>query len=484
MEESKDLFYHTQSIKLLLDKNHKTVNFSGNNITTQFFPKSFNSRNINENYINKTTNNDNITYNSINNNKLDNNIDKDNKKIYASPKANKKLVFPISSLKKPSFLTPNSFSKKFKTNLKKPFLNINRSRNDKISSNINTLSNLTFKNNKLYLERTKFGSRTDQRPSALTIKNKRIPKYRLYSKIKFINNKKFLEKNKFQNLFKSDEEEKSIKTYLLTDRYNRDKDVIQLKNKYRRHSIATKNNNMSILNYISNNNFNSKRDRKSSCLLIKNKSKNQSKNVVPIIVNPLLIAEEDKIFDEMKQFLCFKYEQKKLKKKSIEAQKKLDKMKANSPKLKIIKNKIQTDDQIKLDYLYLSTTKINRKIKYIKRKKDRQNLVEYQNNLLDVIKPSVSDYTYTNLKDRLIDIRLKNNKKYQNNYKKIRDIENIEQNLINNFNNICQKCLKTFKRVRAEKQILHSNNLKLKLPLLSFISCLKKKKTHKKKNNY
>ena len=159
----------------------------------------------------------------------------------------------------------------------------------------------------------------------------------------------------------------------------------------------------------------------------------------------------------------------------------MDKIKANSSKLKKIKNKIQTDDQIKLDYLYLSTKKINKKIRYIKRKKDRQNLVEYQNNLLDVIKPSISDYTFTHLKDRLIDIRLKNNKKYQNNYKKIRDIENIEQNLINNFNNICQKCLKTFKRVRAEKQILHSNNLKLKLPLLHFISCLKKKKKQAKR---
>jgi len=95
---------------------------------------------------------------------------------------------------------------------------------------------------------------------------------------------------------------------------------------------------------------------------------------------------------------------------------------------------------------------------------------------LDIIKPSISDYTYEHLKDRLIDIRIKNNKKYQNNYKKIKEIENEEEEIINDFNSTCVKCLRTFRRVRAQKEILHSTNLKVKLPLLNFISCLKKKK--------
>ena len=159
----------------------------------------------------------------------------------------------------------------------------------------------------------------------------------------------------------------------------------------------------------------------------------------------------------------------------------MKKKKISSSKIKKIKNKLQTADKIKLDYLYLNTTKINKKIRYIKRKKDRQDLAEYQNNLLDIIKPSISDYTYEHLNDRLIDIRIKNNKKYQNNYKKIKEIENEEEEIINDFNSTCVKCLRTFRRVRAQKEILHSTNLKVKLPLLNFISCLKKKKKHIKR---
>ena len=119
---------------------------------------------------------------------------------------------------------------------------------------------------------------------------------------------------------------------------------------------------------------------------------------------------------------------------------------------------------------------MNKKIRHIKKHKDRQDLAEYQNTLLDAIKPTISDYTYTHLKDKLINIRIKNSKKYSYNYKKIKEIETEEEGVINDFNRVCKKCLRTFERARKQKEVVHSNNLKIKLPLLNFISCLKKKK--------
>ena len=271
-------------------------------------------------------------------------------------------------------------------------------------------------------------------------------------------------------------------TNLLTERNkNENKDTVKFNNNSRRSSVSnTKKKSNRDYAYKRMNTLSAFKIKSNSSFLKKMK-KNSNKIIKPIIVNPLLISEEDKIFDEMKKYLCFKYEKKNLNNKSIEIKKNLDKSKINSTNLKKSKNKIQTTDQIKLDYLYLATTKISKKIKFVKRKKDRQELAEYQNNLLDVIKPSISDYSYTHLKNRLIEIRLKNNKKYQNNYKKIKEIENWEEDIINEFNDTCEKCLKTFKRVREQKEMVHSTNLRIKLPLLNFISCLEKRNKLNKK---
>ena len=475
MEESKDQYQNTDSQKIFLNKNHKSVNFSVNNFS-KIVPQLLNLRNLNEN-LNKTNNENINNINNINNNNNSIKINTDKKKLnlYRSPQKKSK-IFNKSSLRKQSCQTLNTFFSSYKNNLKEPSLNIEISQNNK-SPNLNTISD-SFKNNyKLSLKRVNTGIRQ----SAFTLKNKRFSNARLYNKIKFRNSKNFFGSNEFKNLLKSEGEEKTGTTTLFTDRNK--KDIIKLKNLSRRSSLNNKINNINTINNIHINQrmkttSESKNYIKSTFI---KKNKYQNKHTIPIIVNPLLISEEDKIFDEMKKYLCFKYEQKKLNNKSKDTKKTMDKMKGNASKLKKLKPKIQTDEQIKLDYLYLSTTKISKKIRYIKRKKDRQDLAEYQNNLLDVIKPSVSDYTYAHLKDKLIDIRLKNNKKYQNNYKKIKEIENIEEDIINDFNSICEKCLETFRRVRAQKEIVHSNNLKIKLPLLNFISCLKKKKKQSKR---
>ena len=475
MEERKVQFNHTQKFNFLLNQNNNSLYFNTNN-NTKVLPPLLDLKNLDEN----KTNNEDIINNNINN---------------TSPKTNDKELFR-STLINPSFPTSNNLYNSFKTTFRKPSLKINTSsQNDKITPNINinTISN-SFKKNKISLKRLNTGIR----PSAFHLKNRRPSNIKLNNHIKFRNSNKCLDTKQFANALKNKGEDKEKS--LLTERNK--KNVFNLK----RPSInSNKSNHISFIKTV-NKTF--KRTKtlsepkyygKSTIFVKKNKNKyklkhqnkyqnkhqkkHQKKPSIPIIVNPLLIAEEDKIFDEMKKYLCFKYEKKKLKSKSNAQKKDIDKNKGNFSKIKPIKNKIKTNDQIKLNYLYFSTSKVNKKIRYIKRKKDKQDLEEYQNNLLDVIKPSVSDYTYAHLKDKFIDIRLKNNIKYQNNYKKIKEIENIEEDIINDINKLCRKCLRTFQKVREQKEMVHYTNLKIKLPSLNFISCLKKKKKIKKKAN-
>ena len=152
-------------------------------------------------------------------------------------------------------------------------------------------------------------------------------------------------------------------------------------------------------------------------------------------------------------------------------------------KIKKIKNELKASDKIRLNYLYLKTNKISNKIYTIKRKKLKNDLITYQKNLLEVIKPSISDYSYMYLKDRLFDIRKKDDKKYQNNYQKIKAIESEEKEIINQFNETCEKCEKQFKKVKADKEILNSVDMDIKLPTMTFISCFKKNKNSESNKN-
>ena len=143
----------------------------------------------------------------------------------------------------------------------------------------------------------------------------------MYNHIKFRNSNKNINRNIFINDIKNKGEDKEKS--LLTERNK--KNVFNLK----RPSINS--NKSNHISFIKNVNKTFKRTKtlsepkyygKSSIFYRKNKSKyqkkpqkkQQKKPSIPIIVNPLLIAEEDKIFDEMKKYLCFKYEKKKIKK--------------------------------------------------------------------------------------------------------------------------------------------------------------------------
>lgn len=311
-----------------------------------------------------------------------------------------------------------------------------------------------------------------------------------------IGNSQF-EKFKNKNLMKSEGDEKTIATTIFTDRNQKE---VKFNCISRQNSLNNR-----YYDDIKKEEEHSKKRRNSTCIrsnllftpsnskklfLGKKNKKHRKKNVTPAVSNPLQVSEEDKIFDEMKKYLCFKYEQKQKRlhrnhihnnHKSKESRKNIPKDKVNViPKIKKLKHRLQNEDQKKLDYLYLATTKISRKIYRIKRKKDKQDLAQYQNNMLDIIKPSISDVAFSALKKRLINIRITNNKKYQNNYRKLREIENEEEEVINEFNQTCTRCLSNFQSIRENKEIIHSANLTIKLPLLNFISCLKKKKKPRK----
>ena len=202
----------------------------------------------------------------------------------------------------------------------------------------------------------------------------------------------------------------------------------------------------------------------------------------PKIVNPLQIPEEDLIFDEMKKYLCYKYESKRLKtydnKKKEKEENKNNKTKKSE--FKIEKPKLKTADKIRLNYLYLATNKISNKIHMIKKRKTRKDLATYQKNLLEVIKPSITDYSYMYLRDKLFNIRKKNDKKYQTNYKKIKEIELEEKDIIYQFNETCENFMKTFNKDKVTN--FGSYNAILKLPTLNFVSCLQKDKKEIDKN--
>ena len=252
---------------------------------------------------------------------------------------------------------------------------------------------------------------------------------------------------------------------------------------------------------LNNNNNSNKNGSKQSFSFFNNisngeKNKRQSlvnkKNQITYNINPFSVPEEDKIFDEMKSYLCFKYD----------SDENNNNQKNNSPSNEnknititnsnqnnaktILKNKkrkkILSADDKKLESLYSFSYSVNRKIKIARRTKYTKELEEYQECLLENIKPILSFFSYMDLKRRFEQIREKVQKKYQNNLENIKDIEYDEENIINHINYICRQCLKNFSEIRANKTLLHSANLKIKLPMIKFVTCIKSHKKLKNKN--
>ena len=286
---------------------------------------------------------------------------------------------------------------------------------------------------------------------------------------------------------------------------NRDSIKIENQNKLKDLNLETnenKINNNTINDYFFkkkiNNNIESKFKKTSSIFRSRNNlNTNLTTFNTNVVNNPFQILEEDKIFDERKKYLFYKYEKRKNKNKNKnnmnnktinnfnrKIQKDNINININSLKIKKIKEKkkkLISSDKKRLNYLYLSTNKINKKLKIIKNKKNKQSLKEYQYNLLDIIKPSISDYNYIYLKNKLNNIRTKTEIKKNNNIKIIKQIEMEEKSIINEFNDITEKYLKTFdNEIKNKTSINFYKKSKIEFPLIDFISCFKKKNKIKK----
>lgn len=314
---------------------------------------------------------------------------------------------------------------------------------------------------------------------------------KLFPNQKFINNitndsnyNLIIDKNQFENLLKGQREEKKI----VNTEANRTK--FSYKKITKQKSLTNYSNQINIDN--SETDF-SKKFQKSN--LIKSRrstifvAKDYNKTFYsPKKGNPLAISEEDKIFEERKKYLYYKYETRNKNKTAKNFRKAKVNIKQNVNTINAIKikklkerNKYLSDDKKKLNYLYLSNSKISRKIRGVKKKKENKDLGEYQNNLLFVIKPYISYNRFMNLKTKLFAIRNKSEKKYQNNYKRIKEIEEEEEDVINEINDLYEKCTRTFDKIRQEKQMVRYTNLRIKLPFLNFVSCIHRKDKDKDK---
>ena len=80
------------------------------------------------------------------------------------------------------------------------------------------------------------------------------------------------------------------------------------------------------------------------------------------------------------------------------------------------------------------------------------------------------------MKDKLCNIRNKSEQINLSIAKNIKEIEVEEEDIINDINNLYKQCLKTFSFIRENKEMIHSSQMKIKLPLLNFKSCFKTNK--------
>ena len=415
-------------------QSHKSVQFNEIN-STKVIPNLLNTKDK----IDGTSENDKI----LNNSKIlrpSNIISRNNRKLS---------LFHANTIKSPDYL-----NKLLKNNIKGKLNNINTEEGFKQNETSNYFFNSTNKIN-------------NQKYTSL-IKNSMTPQNRMQIKrLNSINVNVFIRNNLKNNL-------NSQKNNESTKRRNSI-------NSSRNDNLGT-NYNLKTKNFLrKTSTFRIPLDSDKANLYLRTLYATKVKKKPPKIINPLQIPDEDKIFDEMQEYLCYKYETKRLN--AYENKKKEEqKSKIRSEfKIKDLKPKLKTEDKIRLNYLYLATNKISNKIYTVKRKKLKSDLITYQKNLLDVIKPSITDYSYMYLKDRLFDIRKKNNKKYQYNYRKLKEIESEEKEIINQFNETCERCEKHFKKIKEEKDILHSVNLDIKLPTMTFVSCLKKNKSNNDK---
>lgn len=308
-------------------------------------------------------------------------------------------------------------------------------------------------------------------------------------------------------------------------------------------------------NHILGSNYKNKSDIEKMKLIKDNfsinnkKSKKNNKKISnnnplnKIILNPLSIPEEDKIFFELNKYnwmdeennnsknnICKvnnqlnankgnEKEKEKIKGKNVIireknkcnktyiksfSQKKSEKNKSNSiapfqsissnrtsPKKKAInfKEHVNLNSARKyyevLNDLYATTSNFYNKLNEIKTTKDSAVLGDYQNNLLDLIQPMINTVSYERLKFNFYKLRKRAFKIRERKMANMTELENEEKRIIEEINDI-------YKKYREDEFIRYDyldsrgkyNFVEMKLPFLRFSQLFSEKEKFNNNNNY
>ena len=228
-------------------------------------------------------------------------------------------------------------------------------------------------------------------------------------------------------------------------------------------------------------------------LLLENKTKKE---------NPLSIPKEDMIFEEIKNYKCFKHFTKESLSKTsvpfIYINMNMNTTKKIPPKKKQNENPYQinfnnnikkfiefddvflnknnqiffTDEKKKniLDNVYRVPTAEDMydKINLIKLKKDRKKLKNYQYNFLKVVKHNITDKYYEDLKEKFSEIRKIAEGKYKNNSRFIKEFEKNEEKVIKNINRDYESFMKYARRKSIRNILGKSKKTRINLPQIKF----------------
>ena len=197
------------------------------------------------------------------------------------------------------------------------------------------------------------------------------------------------------------------------------------------------------------------------------------------VLNPFEISDDDLIFEEMN-----KYDYDKKKKNNLNNKKKShgksnsnlnEKSKMNQTKTTILsthKSSLSQDNKI-LNYIYKYPTDYFKRIFEAKKSKKKLNLLNYQNNLLDIMSKNCSKDAYINLENNFQKIRSFSYQKIVLNKKFIEKMEKREKRIVKKINNVNKKCEKMLKT--ADNGF---NFKSFSLPKVIFYKVIKKKNAH------
>ena len=414
-----------------------------------------------------------------------------NKSVNLSRKFNKGKIFKNINPKNKSNIFKYSFKKIEENNIKPLNLQLTEDRSKysnipKSDSNINlTYSKIADKKKKPINIKNYFESRNSKYIDILKTEKKSL-----------FNKKIKINKNIIKSNIIKDVDNKRNKRLFSTEI---DEDNSNTNN--------TTNLNMNIFNNINNSNINLNSQNRNSYSNRNYSTDNYNKNTNKL--DPLIIPEEDMIFEEMKNYQCFKYFSKEsliktgvpfiyinmdmntIRNNLINVKQNNDNdIFENSEKLKnIIKrgneqlilnkkekpiSKEKKKEIIEKVYRVETSPDFYKNIEKLKQKK-KKKLKGYQNNFLKVVKNNITDEHYDSLKNKFIKIRDIAGEKYNNNFKFLREIEKNEEGVIKNINELHNNYMKFFATKNINKLFVKSIGPKIKLPEIKFIKTAKKR---------